>query len=67
MSDYEERFSNHTVEQKRQSLIADPFFDAEKLKEATDEQIVELHKYYNETLVNVRTEMIVESMFNGDF
>ena len=64
---YEESFKFSTTEDKRKDLMGNPLFNKEKIANAPDEVIIELHKQYFESMNKAMEEVLGESMYDDCF
>jgi hypothetical protein len=64
--DYKEFFAESTVEDKRRDLIGNPLFNREKIANATDDEILQLHELYFESMDKAMMETLGESMYDED-
>lgn len=60
---YQDRFKHYTVEQKRRDLMVNPFFDSDKVANGSEEDIIEIHREYFESMNKAMLETIGESMY----
>ena len=61
--DYNKEFQGTTVEEKREDLIINPFFDSSKVKVASEEDIITVHKEYFIAFRNAIIEVLGEDDF----
>jgi hypothetical protein len=64
LEQYKQKFSQKSIEQKREDLSVHPMVNQDRINEATDEEIEEIYLILNSAMDMSMREVLGESMFD---